>query len=179
MSVVAPLPVTTPPKFCCIYRTRVHNTEDCPDVRKLINRGAHGQGDENRPTRGRRGPPIQGRRPPPRCQDNGPHRDDGRNDRNRDLSRLNGPVEALPVRKINTIIGGPCVGGYTMNSRRNYTKVAKEELMESWQVHGHRSKALQISFTEGGRGQYTLPTLRCPDSPCYRHKERTWTNAGR
>ncbi|KAL2461513.1 Uncharacterized protein Adt_44933 [Abeliophyllum distichum] len=30
------------PKFCRIHRTRVHNTEDCPDVRELINRGAHG-----------------------------------------------------------------------------------------------------------------------------------------
>ncbi|KAL2498637.1 Uncharacterized protein Adt_24187 [Abeliophyllum distichum] len=27
----APLPATTPPKFCRIHRTRVYNTEDCPD----------------------------------------------------------------------------------------------------------------------------------------------------
>ncbi|KAL2466505.1 hypothetical protein Adt_42356 [Abeliophyllum distichum] len=30
---VAPLPATTPPKFCRIHRTRVHNTENCPDIR--------------------------------------------------------------------------------------------------------------------------------------------------
>ncbi|KAL2497920.1 Uncharacterized protein Adt_23470 [Abeliophyllum distichum] len=35
-----------------------------------------------------------------------------------------------------------------MNSRRNYAKAAREEPMESWQVHGHRPKALLISFTE-------------------------------
>ncbi|KAL2525848.1 Uncharacterized protein Adt_10902 [Abeliophyllum distichum] len=46
------------------------------------------------------------------------------------------------------IIGGPYFGGHTMNSRRNYAKAAGEEPMESWQVHGHRSKAPQILFTE-------------------------------
>ncbi|KAL2540876.1 Uncharacterized protein Adt_01854 [Abeliophyllum distichum] len=35
-----------------------------------------------------------------------------------------------------------------MNSRRNYAKAAREEPMESWQVHGHRSRAPLISFTE-------------------------------
>ncbi|KAL2466256.1 Uncharacterized protein Adt_42107 [Abeliophyllum distichum] len=35
-----------------------------------------------------------------------------------------------------------------MNSRQNYVKAVREEAMESWQVHGHRSKALQISFTD-------------------------------
>ncbi|KAL2498252.1 Ribonuclease H [Abeliophyllum distichum] len=35
-----------------------------------------------------------------------------------------------------------------MNSRRNYTKAAREEPVESWQVHGHRLKAPLISFTE-------------------------------
>ncbi|KAL2466039.1 RNA-directed DNA polymerase [Abeliophyllum distichum] len=35
-----------------------------------------------------------------------------------------------------------------MNSRRNYAKAAREEPMESWQVHGHRPKAPLISFTE-------------------------------
>ncbi|KAL2480712.1 Uncharacterized protein Adt_33678 [Abeliophyllum distichum] len=35
-----------------------------------------------------------------------------------------------------------------MNSRRNYAKAAREEPMKSWQVHGHRSKSPQISFTE-------------------------------
>ncbi|KAL2517538.1 RNase H domain-containing protein [Abeliophyllum distichum] len=53
-----------------------------------------------------------------------------------------------PVREINTIKGGPYIGGHTMNSRRNYSKAAREEPMESWQVHGHRPIALQILFTE-------------------------------
>ncbi|KAL2506437.1 Uncharacterized protein Adt_22058 [Abeliophyllum distichum] len=35
-----------------------------------------------------------------------------------------------------------------MNSRRNYVKAVKEEHMESRHVHRHRSRALQISFTE-------------------------------
>ncbi|KAL2526231.1 Uncharacterized protein Adt_11285 [Abeliophyllum distichum] len=35
-----------------------------------------------------------------------------------------------------------------MNSRRNYAKAAREEPVESWQVHGHRLKAPLISFTE-------------------------------
>ncbi|KAL2542840.1 Uncharacterized protein Adt_03818 [Abeliophyllum distichum] len=35
-----------------------------------------------------------------------------------------------------------------MNSRRNYAKATREEPMESWQVHGHRPKALLISFIE-------------------------------
>ncbi|KAL2531769.1 Retrotrans gag domain-containing protein [Abeliophyllum distichum] len=89
-----------------------------------------------------------GRRPPPWHQDNGPRRNGGRNDRNRDPPRLNGPAEAPPIQKINTIIGGSYVGGHTMNSRQNYTKAAREEPVESWQVHGHRPKALLISFTE-------------------------------
>ncbi|KAL2480267.1 Uncharacterized protein Adt_33233 [Abeliophyllum distichum] len=59
MPAVASLLATTPPKFCRIHKTRVHNTEDCPDVRELINCGAHGHGEENQSTRGRRGPPIQ------------------------------------------------------------------------------------------------------------------------
>ncbi|KAL2526757.1 Ribonuclease H [Abeliophyllum distichum] len=63
---MAPLPAVTPSKFCRIHRTRVQNTEDCLDVKELINREAHSQGEENRPVRGRRGPPVQGRRPPPR-----------------------------------------------------------------------------------------------------------------
>ncbi|KAL2491976.1 Retrotrans gag domain-containing protein [Abeliophyllum distichum] len=87
-----PLPVATPPKFCRIHKTRVHNTKDCPDVRELINHGAHSQGEENQPARGRQGPPVQGRRPPLRCQDNGPRHNDRRNDRNRDPPRLNGPA---------------------------------------------------------------------------------------
>ncbi|KAL2491075.1 Uncharacterized protein Adt_26703 [Abeliophyllum distichum] len=144
----APLPAAAPPKFYRIHRTRVHNTEDCPDVRKMINRGAQGQGEENRPSRRRRGPPVQGRRPLPRRQENGPCCNDGRNDRNRDPSMLNGPAEAPPVREINTIIGGPYVRGHTMNLRRNYAKAARKEPMESWQVHGHRPKASLISFTE-------------------------------
>ncbi|KAL2491885.1 hypothetical protein Adt_27513 [Abeliophyllum distichum] len=41
------LSAVTPPKFCRIHRTRVHNTEDCLDIRELINHGAHGQGEEN------------------------------------------------------------------------------------------------------------------------------------
>ncbi|KAL2491193.1 hypothetical protein Adt_26821 [Abeliophyllum distichum] len=138
---MASLPTTTPQKFCRIHKTRVHNTEDCPDVRKLINREAHGQGEGNRPVWEHRGPPVQGRRLPPRCQDNGLRRDDGRNERNRDPPRLNGPTETLSVREINTIIGGPYVGGHTMNSRQNYAKEAREKPLESWQVHGHRSKA--------------------------------------
>ncbi|KAL2466521.1 Uncharacterized protein Adt_42372 [Abeliophyllum distichum] len=35
-----------------------------------------------------------------------------------------------------------------MNSRQNYVKEAREEPMESWQVHGHRPKAPLISFIE-------------------------------
>ncbi|KAL2479680.1 Beta-porphyranase [Abeliophyllum distichum] len=35
-----------------------------------------------------------------------------------------------------------------MNSRRNYAKAAREEPMESWQVHGHQARASQISFTK-------------------------------
>ncbi|KAL2526755.1 Uncharacterized protein Adt_11809 [Abeliophyllum distichum] len=35
-----------------------------------------------------------------------------------------------------------------MKSRRSYVKAAKEEPMESWQVHGHRSRAPQILFTK-------------------------------
>ncbi|KAL2505512.1 Reverse transcriptase domain-containing protein [Abeliophyllum distichum] len=35
-----------------------------------------------------------------------------------------------------------------MNSRRNYTKAAREEPVESWQVHGHRPKAPLFSFTK-------------------------------
>ncbi|KAL2479824.1 Uncharacterized protein Adt_32790 [Abeliophyllum distichum] len=35
-----------------------------------------------------------------------------------------------------------------MNSQRNYAKAAREEPLESWQVHGHRLKTLQILFTE-------------------------------
>ncbi|KAL2498278.1 Uncharacterized protein Adt_23828 [Abeliophyllum distichum] len=120
-------------------RTRVHNTKDCPDVRKLINCGAYGQGEEDRPARRRRGSPVQGRRP---------RRNGGRNDRNRDPPRLNRPAEAPPVREINTIIGGPYVGEHTVNSRQNYAKAAREEPVESWQVHGHRPKAPLISFTE-------------------------------
>ncbi|KAL2513370.1 Uncharacterized protein Adt_18970 [Abeliophyllum distichum] len=48
-----------------------------------------------------------------------------------------------------------------MNSRRNYAKATREEPVESWQVHGHRSKAPLISFTEEDQGRHTLPTLRC------------------
>ncbi|KAL2466236.1 hypothetical protein Adt_42087 [Abeliophyllum distichum] len=110
-------PTATRPKFRRIHRTMVHNIEDCPDVRELINRRAHGQEEENQLARGCRGPPVQGRRPPRQCQDNGPHHNDGRNDRNRELPRLNGPAEALPVQEINPIIGGPYVGGHTMNLR--------------------------------------------------------------
>ncbi|KAL2542569.1 Uncharacterized protein Adt_03547 [Abeliophyllum distichum] len=72
----------------------------------------------------------------------------GETDRNKEPLRLNGPTEALPVREINTIIGGPYVGGHTMNSQRNYAKAAREKPLEIWQVHGHRPKLPQISFTE-------------------------------
>ncbi|KAL2474574.1 Retrotrans gag domain-containing protein [Abeliophyllum distichum] len=53
---VAPLPAAAPPKFCCIHRTRAHNTKDCLVVMELINRRVHGQREENRPVRGHRGP---------------------------------------------------------------------------------------------------------------------------
>ncbi|KAL2486449.1 Uncharacterized protein Adt_31205 [Abeliophyllum distichum] len=53
---MALLSAANPPKFCHIHRTRVHNTKDCPNVRELINHRNHGQGEENPPVRGHRGP---------------------------------------------------------------------------------------------------------------------------
>ncbi|KAL2505288.1 Uncharacterized protein Adt_20909 [Abeliophyllum distichum] len=44
-----------------------------------------------------------------------------------------------------------------MNSRRNYAKAAREEPVESWQVHGHRSKAPLISFTEDDEADVHYP----------------------
>ncbi|KAL2466652.1 RNase H domain-containing protein [Abeliophyllum distichum] len=166
---MAPLPTATPPKFCRIHRTRVHNMEDCLNVRELINYGARSQGEENQPVQGRRWPPALGRRPPPRRQDNGPRRNGGRNDRNQDPPRLNGPAEAPLIWIINTIIGRPSVGGHTMNSRRNYAKAAREEPVESWQVHGHRPEAPLISFTKEDEEIHEISdsghSLRLPRSP--------------
>ncbi|KAL2454131.1 Uncharacterized protein Adt_48371 [Abeliophyllum distichum] len=71
--------------------------------------------------------------------------------------RLNGPAEAPLVQEINTIIGGPYIRGHTMNSRRNYVKAAREEPVESWQVYGHRPKALLISFTEEDEADIHYP----------------------
>ncbi|KAL2512950.1 Uncharacterized protein Adt_18550 [Abeliophyllum distichum] len=44
-----------------------------------------------------------------------------------------------------------------MDSRRNYAKAAREEPMESWQVHGHRPKAPLISFTEEDEASIHYP----------------------
>ncbi|KAL2542883.1 Ribonuclease H [Abeliophyllum distichum] len=158
----------TPSKYCLVHRSHGHSTEEYREVVNLANRRETNSG----PRRGastRRGmqSPMHHRRP------QGPNRRSQQWDRrpaNQDPPRRNsrspgrlprvegttenrfikGP-EKPPIREIDTIYGGPYIGGQSRNAQKSYAKEAEGKLEMNWLINSRpssSSKVDPISFTE-------------------------------
>ncbi|KAL2475077.1 Uncharacterized protein Adt_35813 [Abeliophyllum distichum] len=146
-------------KYCLIHRSHGHSTEECCEVENLTNRREASSGARRREnTRCGVQSLMHNRRPP------GLDRRSQQWDRrpaNQDPSRRGGVgaiehrflkgLEKPPIREIDTIYGGPYIGGQSRNAQKSYAKEAKEKLMTNWLINSRpsgSSKVDLISFTE-------------------------------
>ncbi|XP_022846306.1 uncharacterized protein LOC111369054 [Olea europaea var. sylvestris] len=127
----------SPPGYCVHHRSYGHDTTDCRDY-------AHRSRlkppkDRNESPQANRPPSRHDNRPRreevfPRQRDVSPRRRKCDTERLRKLRRhrrnRQGQDEA-PIHKVDTIFGGPYIGGETRNAKRNYAREAKHPL---WQV---------------------------------------------
>ncbi|KAL2470708.1 Retrotrans gag domain-containing protein [Abeliophyllum distichum] len=139
----------TPNKYCLVHRSHGHSTEECREVENLANRRDANSG----PRRGantRRGmqSPMHHRRPPGpdrRSQqwDRRPYHQDPPRRGSRSPVRppraegttenrfIKGP-EKPPIREIDTIYGGPYIGGQSRNVQKSYAKEADWLINRRW-----------------------------------------------
>ncbi|KAL2512216.1 Reverse transcriptase domain-containing protein [Abeliophyllum distichum] len=158
----------TSSKYCLVYRSHGHSTEECSEVENLASRREANSG----PRRGantKRGiqSPMHHRRPPGSDRRSSqwkrrPANQDSPRRSSRSSVRLpraevatehrfiKGP-EKPPIREIDTICGGPYIGGQSRNAQKSYAKEAVGKLMTNWLINGRpsgSSKVDPISFTE-------------------------------
>ncbi|KAL2500028.1 Retrotrans gag domain-containing protein [Abeliophyllum distichum] len=158
----------TPSKYCLVHRSHGHSTEECREVVNLANRretnsgprrgastmrGMHSPMHHRRPQGPDRRSQQWDRRPanqdPPRRNSRSPGR----------LPRVEGTTENRfikgpekpPIREIDTIYGGPYIGGQSRNAQKNYAKEAEGKLEMNWLINSRPSSSCKvdpISFTE-------------------------------
>ncbi|KAL2454877.1 Uncharacterized protein Adt_47624 [Abeliophyllum distichum] len=161
-------PQETPNKYCLVHQSYGHSTEECCGVENLAKKRETGSGarhGEN--TRRGMQSPMHGCRPP------GLDRRSQQWDKrptNQELSRRNSrsparhlQTEGVPkhrflkgpekpsIREIDTIYGGPYIGGQSRNAQKSYAKEAEGKLLTNWLINSRPSgsnKVDPISFIE-------------------------------
>ncbi|KAL2455889.1 Uncharacterized protein Adt_47060 [Abeliophyllum distichum] len=92
---------------------------------------------------------------------------------------IKGP-EKPPIREIDTIYGGPYIGGQSRNAQKSYAKEAEGKLEMNWLINSRpssSSKVDPISFTEEDMKGSSLSPLRRAGSQGSGGKERIGKNA--
>ncbi|KAL2476254.1 Ribonuclease H [Abeliophyllum distichum] len=158
----------TPSKYCLVHRSHGHSTEECREVVNLANRretnpgprrGANPRRGMQSPTHHRRpqGPDRRSQQWDRRPINQDPQRRNSRSPGR--LPRMEGTTENCfikgpekpPIREIDTIYGGPYIGGQSRNAQKSYAKEAEGKLEMNWLINSRpssSSKVDPISFTK-------------------------------
>ncbi|KAL2497972.1 hypothetical protein Adt_23522 [Abeliophyllum distichum] len=151
----------TPRNYCRVYRSYGYSTEECLEVENLANKREANLGPRREANTRRRGQSLmRGRRPPSldrRSQqwDRGPSnqelqqrnsRSSARHPRVEEVPehRLIKCPEKAPIWEINTIYGGPYIGGQTQNAHKCYAKEAERALMTNWLINSRPSGSNKV-----------------------------------
>lgn len=135
--------------YCTIHRHYGHDTRDCAGLGRPASNPRNNREHNYESNNPRRSPLRRGetrRHSPSHRNDDRERPRNGQRPR-RDLAPSN---EQQPIREIDTIIGGPHVGGESKNAQRNYTREAKTPPMVSYlmnQSQGERAVE-PITFTQ-------------------------------
>ncbi|KAL2455329.1 Ribonuclease H [Abeliophyllum distichum] len=154
-------PQETPNKYCLVHRSHGHSTEECREVENLANRREIGSGAwRGGNTRRKAQSPMRGHRPPgldrrshqwdKRPTNQEPPRRNSRSP-TRHLQTegvpehrfLKGP-EKPPIHKIDTIYGGPYIGGQSRNAQKSYDKEAEGKLLTNWLINSRPSGSNKV-----------------------------------
>lgn len=140
------------PNYCSYHQSHGHRTENCWDVARHSRNQNQTSGkhpSRNTPYKLNRPPGNNERR---RTNHNDhPQRREGNVEEPRESQRHGrGPQPSNePVREIDTIIGGPHMGGDSRNSQKNYAREATDPAMSSYIVNQSTGRSSSpITFTQ-------------------------------